>query len=138
MTRFVVGFSAVVVAVAAVAYAGGTRSARSSSAPTATSAAQSTRGSSAAAASAAPAGPTRSVVGRVELLDRANDVTLSGTESVGLGFDKFKIEPSTEVTVNGRRASAAEINPVDDVRASFTGNDADAHLQRIEVLPSRR
>ncbi len=137
MTRFVIAFSAAV-SVAAVACAGGTRSTRSSSGPSAAPAAAPSHGSSGTAANAAPAGPRRTVVGRVELIDRANDVTLSGTESVGLGFDKFKIEPGTEITVNGQRATAAEINPGDDVRASFTGKDADAHLQRIEVLPSSR
>jgi hypothetical protein len=77
------------------------------------------------------------VVGRVELLDRANDVTLSGTEGVGLGFDKFKIDPSTPVTLNGERASVADISPGDEVRATFAGKDTDAHLQRIEILPAR-
>ncbi len=141
MARFGIGF-ATAIAVATVACAGNARSAKAGSGPSAAATAPSTAASSQtanAANGAAPAsGPTRTVVGRVEVLDRANDVTLSGTEEVGLGFDKFKIQPDTQVTVNGQRASAAEINPGDEVRASFTGKDSDAHLQRIDVLPANR
>ncbi len=89
-----------------------------------------------AAASAAAGTPTRTVVGRVALIDRANDLTLAGTEAVGLAFDKFKIADGTPVTLNGQHASVADIRPGDEVRASFVGSDADAHVQKIEILPS--
>jgi hypothetical protein len=137
MTRFGLGWLCAV-AFATVACATGTRPAKASAGTTAPSTAerQATPAGAASQTSGSAAAPTRVVVGRVELIDRANEVTLSGTEGVGLGFDKFKIAPDTQVTVNGQRATAAEVNPGDEVRASFSGKDDDAHLVRIEVLPS--
>jgi hypothetical protein len=130
MTRFLmIGLSAATLAT--VACAGGTGSAKAGTPRPAAA----ERDAKPTGKTSAANGATREVVGRVELLNRANEVTLSGTERVGLAFDKFKIDPRTEVTVNGERASAADVNPGDEVRASFSGHGEDAHLQKLEVLP---
>src|SRR5512144_1014358 len=136
MTRFLIVWLSAA-GLATVACAGGTRSAKAGT-PAPAAAARDTKpaGQASAPSAATPAkGATRVVGGRVELLDRANDVTLSGTERVGLAFDKFRIEPGTEVTVNGERASVSDVNPGDEVRASFSGKGEDARLERLEVLP---
>ncbi len=147
MTMFAMGWAGFAmgwvgaVALAASACAGSTRSAGTSSGATAapaTAPAPSGAASAMVGDTSSAGAPTRVVVGRVELLDRANDVTLSGTEGVGLGFDKFKIQPDTPVLLNDQQVGVAEINPGDEVRATFTGKDDDAHLQRIEILPSTR
>jgi hypothetical protein len=141
MTRFGIGWVGAA-AFATLAYAGSTQSAKSSSGASAASTAAAKRDAkpaataSGTAGSASTGGPTRVVVGRVELLDRANHVTVSGTERAGLAFDKFKIDQGTEITVNGERASVAEVNPGDEVRASFSGKGDDARLERLEILPS--
>lgn len=146
MARFGIGWLGVV-ALATVACAGSSGSSKTSSgASTAATAASaeneakqpgtaSAAGDSAGASSAG--GATRQVVGRIELLDRANEVTLSGTERVGLAFDQFKIDEATRITLpNGERATVADVSPGDEVRATFSGSGADAHLERLEILPS--
>lgn len=144
MTRFVIGWLSVA-ALATLACASSTRSAKAGSgaaSATAPAAANETKPSGTASAAggsadASPAGEAaRQIVGRVELLNRANEVTLSGTERVGLAFEKFKIDDGTKITVNGERASVADVNAGDEVRASFSGKGDEAHLDRLEVLPS--
>lgn len=82
---------------------------------------------------AAPQGGTRVVVGRIENVDRANNLTIAGSESAGLAFDKFKIDAGTQVVSAGKTASAADLDEGQEVRASMGG---DLHVQRIEILPS--
>ncbi len=125
MTRFGLGWMGAV-ALASAAFAGNSRAQKANPAP---------------AASPAPgtaANASRTVDGRVELVDRANHVTLAGTEGVGLAFDKFTVDDRTQVTVNGQRARAADVNEGDAVRASFSGPDDAPHLDRLDVRTSTK
>jgi hypothetical protein len=137
MTSFRIGIVGAV-ALAALACAGSTRSgkpASSESGGTTIKTAAEEREAASATAGATPAGTaTREVEGRVELIDRANNVTLAGTESVGRAFEKFKIDEDTKITVNGEQATVNEINPGDEVRASFSGEGDELRLERLEIV----
>jgi Cu/Ag efflux protein CusF len=124
----------------AIACAGSGRASRATSGespgtPVANAAAAAGTAASASAQEAGREGAARQVEGRVEIIDRGNDVTLSGTESVGHAFDKMKLDESTRVTVNGQRATIADVEEGDDVRATFSAKDGELHLDQIEVLP---
>ena len=121
MKRFVLGWVGAL-ALASAAAAGSPRGQKATPAPAA-----------GATASATAGNVTRTVDGRVELVDRSNHVTLAGTEGVGLAFDKFTMDDRTQVTVNGQRGSVADVSEGDAVRASFSGSDDAPHLDRIEV-----
>ncbi len=82
---------------------------------------------------AAPQNGTRVVVGRLESVDRANNLTIAGSEAAGLAFDKFKIDGDTQVLRAGKDASVADLDEGQEVRASLSDN---LHVQRIEILPS--
>jgi Cu/Ag efflux protein CusF len=88
----------------------------------------------AAQPAATPPANASQVQGRIESIDRGNNVTLAGSEAIGHAFDHFKIDDDTRVTVNGEKADLAELNEGDDVRASFSTSDGELHLDRIEVL----
>jgi cytoskeletal protein RodZ len=76
------------------------------------------------------------IQGRVELVDRADNLVIAGSESAGLAFDQFKVDKSTDVTIDGAKASINEVNPGDEVRVSFSGSGNDLRVNRIDVLPS--
>jgi hypothetical protein len=90
----------------------------------------------AAAAQPTAAAPTSAsqVQGRIEAIDRGNNVVLAGSEAVGHAFDKFKVDDDTHVTINGEQAGLAELNEGDEVRASFSSSEGELHLDRIDVL----
>ncbi len=81
----------------------------------------------------APQNGTRVVVGRLESIDRANNLTIAGSEAAGLAFDKFKTDANTQVVSAGKNASVADLDEGQEVRASLGDN---LHVQRIEILPS--
>jgi hypothetical protein len=85
----------------------------------------------------AASGATRQVEGRVELVDRANHLTLAGTETAGHAFDKLTVDQRTEVTVDGKKATLADVNPGDPVRASFAPQGDELHVVRLEVETPR-
>jgi hypothetical protein len=95
------------------------------------------RATSRAPGGATASGATRQVEGRVELLDRANHLTIAGTESAGHAFDKLTVDGRTEVTVDGKKATLADVNPGDPVRASFAPQGDQLHVVRIEVETQR-
>ncbi len=70
----------------------------------------------------------------MQLLDRDNEMTLSGTEAVGHAFDKLKLDDATQVSVNGQRGTIADVNEGEDVRASFSPKGNALHVDRIEIL----
>jgi hypothetical protein len=145
MKRFGIWFAGAV-AVAFMACAGSTRSGKvaSSRAPGASAAAaeSTTEGGAASSATGSmPSGPTASpaggaseLQGRVERIDRASNLTLAGTESVGHAFEQLKIDSSTEITVHGEKGTLSEINEGDEVRAAFSGSGDDLHVDRLEIL----
>lgn len=79
---------------------------------------------------------SKKIEGRVERLERDNTLVIAGTEKVGLAFQPLKIEPSTEVMVNGRKASPNDIQEGDEVRASLAGSGDDVRVERIDIVPS--
>ncbi len=129
-------------ALVALACAGSTRSGKAatgaSGGSAATSAGDTAGGSAARPASASSdatsAGGERKVEGRIELIDRANEVMLSGTETVGHAFDKLKLDEGTEVIVNGERGTIADVNEGQEVRASFSQRGDVLHLDRVEIV----
>jgi hypothetical protein len=137
MTRFGIGFVGTV-ALASLACAGSTRSGKAASqgeGKQIATAAESGAASGPADASAAAPKPTE-VEGRVERIDRANNVTLAGAEQVGLAFDQFKVDDDTKITVNGEEATLSEVNPGDEVRASFSGKGDELHVDQLDVVSS--
>jgi colicin import membrane protein len=103
-----------------------------------TNAAQTTQGSTAGqteqGSTSAPASASKALEGRVEQLDRAGNLMLAGTESAGHAFDRLKVDSRTEIMVNGEKASVAQLNEGDEVRASFSGQGDKLHVDRLEVL----
>ena len=85
---------------------------------------------------ASAAAKSGEIQGRVERVDRANNLTIAGSESAGLAFDEFKVDSNTEVTIGGAKASVASVNPGDEVRASFSERGDSLHLDRLQVVPS--
>jgi hypothetical protein len=122
MTKLRIGVVCVVLCSAACA-GGGTRRAKAGA----------TGGSPAVAAS----GSTRQVEGRVEAIDRANHLTLSGTEAEGHAFDRLTVDGRTQVTVDGKKATLADVNPGDPVRASFAPRGDGLHVERLDVQTQR-
>ena len=88
-----------------------------------------------ASASASAAKP-KEVEGRVERIDRANNVTLAGAEQAGLAFDQFKVDGDTKITVNGEEATLSQVNPGDEVRASLSGQADELHVDKLDVVSS--
>jgi hypothetical protein len=76
------------------------------------------------------------IQGRVVQVDRGNNLTVAGSESAGLAFDQFKVDSSTDVTIGGSKASVNDVNPGDEVRASFSGTGDNLHVDRLQILPS--
>jgi hypothetical protein len=72
--------------------------------------------------------------GRVERVDKGDHVTIAGSESAGLAFQPFKLEPGTEVVKDGRKASASDLEEGDEVRATLAGTGDELRLERIEIL----
>jgi hypothetical protein len=87
-----------------------------------------------AQATATPQPVASQVEGRLEAIDRGNNVTLAGSEAVGHAFDRFRVDSDTKITVNGEEADLAELNEGDEVRASYSTSDGELHLDRLEVL----
>lgn len=83
---------------------------------------------------ATPTPAANQVDGRIEAIDRGNNVTLAGSEAVGHAFDRFKVDSDTRITVNGRQADLAELHEGDDVRASFSTSDGELHVDRLDVV----
>jgi hypothetical protein len=84
-------------------------------------------------ANAAPA--SGEIEGRVEQVDPADHLVIAGSERSGLGFDHFKADERTEVTIGGKKASLAEVQPGDEVRASFSGQGDALHVDKLQVTP---
>jgi hypothetical protein len=82
---------------------------------------------------AAPA--SGEIQGRVEQVDPADHFVIAGSEKAGLGFDHFKADERTEVTIGGKKASLAEVQPGDEVRASFSGQGDALHVDKLQVTP---
>jgi hypothetical protein len=98
------------------------------------SASQSPAGAASTSASAsAGAAGAKEIQGRVEQIDRANHVTIAGSENVGHAFDQFKADQNTRVTVNGKESTLGTVQEGDEVRASFSGSGDALHLDRLEV-----
>ena len=138
MTRFGIGFVVGATALASLACAGGTRSGKAASqggGKMIATAAQSGAPSGAADAAAGAAKP-KQLEGRIERIDRAHNVTLAGAEQVGPAFEKFKVDDDTKITVNGEEATLSEVNPGDEVRASFSGQAEDLHVDHLDVVSS--
>jgi Cu/Ag efflux protein CusF len=74
------------------------------------------------------------VQGRIESIDRGNNVTLAGSEAIGHAFDRFKADEDTRVTVGGDKADLADLAEGDEVRASFSTSGGELHLDRVDVL----
>jgi len=72
--------------------------------------------------------------GRIERLDRADNVTIAGSESVGLAFEEFKLDDKTQVTTPNGKGTVAELNEGDEVRASFSGSGEDLHVDKLQVV----
>jgi hypothetical protein len=89
--------------------------------------------SSSASASAAPA--SGEIQGRIEQVDPADHLVIAGSEQSGLGFDHFKADDRTEVTIGGKKASLAEVQEGDQVRASFSGQGDALHVDKLQVMP---
>jgi hypothetical protein len=89
--------------------------------------------SSNASASAAPA--SGEIQGRIEQVDPADHLVIAGSEQSGLGFDHFKADERTEVTIGGKKASLAEVQEGDQVRASFSGQGDALHVDKLQVTP---
>ncbi len=121
-------------ALGSVAWAGNTGAAKANAAANRGPSAASSSTSGGATNAAAPAGREQNVEGRVQLLDRDNEMMLSGTEAVGRAFDKLKLDDATRVTVNGQQGTIADVNEGQDVRASFSPKDGELHVDRIEIL----
>lgn len=139
MTRTRMGL-VVFAAAAAMSHAGckhsGSASREAGAMPGGTATAAQDRPAAAAAAqpTATPPASASQVQGRIEAIDRGNNVTLAGSEAVGHAFDRFKVDDDTHVTVNGEQADLAQLNEGDEVRASFSTSDGALHLDRIDVL----
>ena len=138
MTRFGIGFVVGAAALASLACAGGSRSGKAASqggGKTIATAAESGAASTPADAAAGATKP-KELEGRIERIDRAHNVTLAGAEQVGLAFEKFKVDDDTKITVDGEEASLSEVNPGDEVRASFSGEGEDLHVEHLDVVSS--
>jgi hypothetical protein len=72
--------------------------------------------------------------GRIERLDRADNVTIAGSESVGLAFEEFKVDDKTQVTTPNGKGTVAQLNEGDEVRASFSGSGEDLHVDKLQVV----
>ena len=94
------------------------------------------RGAATAAAATGTASQQGEVVGRVERIDRAGNMTVAGSEREGLAFEEFKVDDGTQISVGGEKASITQINEGDQVRASFSGPPEDRRVQKLEILPS--
>jgi hypothetical protein len=89
-----------------------------------------------ASAPATAAAPTSGEIqGRVEQVDRSDNLVISGSERAGLAFDHFKADDRTEVTIGGKKASLADVEPGDEVRASFSGQGDALHVDKLQVTP---
>lgn len=98
------------------------------------STAQAGQGSTAQTAQGSAAGAApKDIEGRVELIDRAGNVMLAGSESAGRAFDRLKVDSRTEIKVNGEKATLNEVNEGDEVRASCSGSGDTLHVDRLEV-----
>jgi hypothetical protein len=75
--------------------------------------------------------------GRIERIDRADNITIAGSEGVGLAFEQFKVDTKTKVVAPDGKGSVAELNEGDEIRASFSGSGEDLHVDRLEVLPPK-
>jgi hypothetical protein len=127
-------------AIACIACAGHARTSKAGS----SGAARAETGQESSPAAAAPTagapatqapGPTE-VQGRVERIDRANNVTLAGSERVGHAFEQLKLDDGTRITVDGKEATPAEVHEGDEVRASFSVAGDELHVDRLDVLTS--
>ncbi|MFL5302598.1 MAG: hypothetical protein ACJ79R_19890 [Anaeromyxobacteraceae bacterium] len=101
-------------------------------APAASAASQGT--GSSAQAKAQPNEKRGEFQGRIERLDRADNVTIAGSESVGLAFEEFKLDDKTQVTTPNGKGSLAELNEGDEVRASFSGSGEELHVDKLQVV----
>jgi flagellar basal body L-ring protein FlgH len=95
---------------------------------------------STATATAKASGPAAAplsgeIAGRVEQVDPADHFVIAGSEQSGLGFDHFKADERTEVTIGGKKASLAEVQPGDEVRASYSGQGDALHVDKLQVTP---
>jgi hypothetical protein len=122
-------------AIACIACAGHARTSKAGS----SGAARAETGQESSPTAAAPAtqapGLTE-VQGRVERIDRANNVTLAGSERVGHAFEQLKLDDGTRITVDGKEATPAEVHEGDEVRASFSVAGDELHVDRLDVLTS--
>jgi hypothetical protein len=122
-------------AIACIACAGHARTSTAASG----GAAQADTGQASSTTAAAPAvqalGP-KEIQGRVERIDRANNVTLAGSESVGHAFEQLKLDDETRIKVDGKEATPIEVHEGDEVRASFSVQGDELHVDRLEVLTS--
>jgi hypothetical protein len=88
-----------------------------------------------AQAAATPAGGSAQVLqGRVEQMDMARNLRIAGSERVGLAFEKFKLAPDAEITVDGRRASIDDLHEGDEVRASFSRDGEELQVRRLDIV----
>lgn len=108
------------------------QAAQGSTAPQGSATAQSSPAGQASASS--PSSVSKSVEGRVEQLDRAGNLTLAGTEAAGHAFDRLKVDSRTEITANGEKATIGQLNEGDEVRASFSGQGDELHVDRLEIV----
>jgi Tfp pilus assembly protein PilW len=114
------------------------RSAMSNPTPSANPAATTMSSASPAEVPTAAAGdPAKAgeIQGRIERVGKANSLTIAGSESAGLAFDQFKVDSSTDVTIGDAKASINDVNPGDEVRASFSGTGDTLHVDRLQILP---
>ena len=96
-------------------------------------AAQPATSATAVAARGAPAESTTGTIeGRAEL-ERGNELWIGGSEDEGRAFEPFRVDDRTAVTIDGQKATMAQVNAGDDVRASYSGTGADLHVDRLEV-----
>lgn len=66
--------------------------------------------------------------GKVQSFDRSNNtLTLSGSPKM------LKVDPGTQVTKDGERASIDDIKEGDQVRASFSGTGDTPHVEAIDI-----
>jgi len=130
------GCAALVLAGSACARTAARRTTGGPSADSSASAASRAEAPPSAASSTESSTGAKEIRGRVELIDRANNVTLAGSESAGLAFQKLKVDSGTVVIKEGAEASTADISEGDEVRASLSGSGDDLRVEKIEILPS--
>jgi hypothetical protein len=100
------------------------------------SAQASTRAAGSGAAGAERGAPgestTGTIVGRAEL-ERGNELWIGGSEDEGRAFEPLKVDDRTAVTIDGQKATMAQVNAGDEVRASYSGSPSALHVDRLEV-----